>query len=101
MSSKSKAEAPQSVTIKLIEPVKYGSEMVEELVVKPPRARHLREFPAKNQKVGDLMNVAALMCGRSDALIDELGMADWRQLEEVVSDFLDSSLGNGDGSSGP
>lgn len=85
----------EPVTIKLQKPVHHGSETISELVVQRPKAKHLRMLPAQ-PKTGDVLDLAAKLCGQPPSVIDELEMEDTSALLEVVGNFMEpgQKIGN-------
>lgn len=83
-----------SKTLKLKEPVQFGSDTISELILKKPKAKHFRNLPSQPD-VGDILDLASKLCDQPPSLIDELGVEDMAALLEVVHDFFPSSLGTG------
>jgi hypothetical protein len=95
----SEAKAPEAQgpkTVKLKTPVTWGSEVIFELTVQKPKAKHVRNLPAE-PKTGDLLDLAASLCGQTPRLIDELSIEDMTALMEVVGSFLGGGLKTGNG----
>ena len=77
----------EPVTYKLKHPVKVGSEEIFELTFQRPKAKHLRLLPS-DPKVGDLLNFAAKLAGKTPVEIDELEMEDTMEVLEIVGNFM-------------
>lgn len=82
------------VTIKLQEPVQFGTERVEELTLRAPRAKDFRRLPVA-PTVSDLLDLAGALAGQPRAVMDELGVADFTAVMEAVGDFVPGGLGTG------
>lgn len=80
--------------LKLKEPIAWGSEVISELEVRKPRAKHVRNLP-QEPKAGDLLDLAAALCGQTPRVIDELSIEDMQALLEVVGGFLGSGPATG------
>lgn len=78
--------------MKLLEPVNQGSEEINHLEVRKPRAKDLRKFPTQSKNLGDMLDFAAHLCGQPPSVIDQLGLEDAMNLFEVIMDFLPDSL---------
>lgn len=89
MIEKQAPEAQGPKTIKLTSPIQWGSEMIFELTVQKPKAKHVRNLPAE-PKTGDLLDLAASLCGLTPRAVDELSIEDMTALMEVVGSFLSS-----------
>lgn len=87
-------DAQTQKTVKLLSPVTWGSEVIFELVVQKPKAKHVRNLPAE-PKTGDLLDLAASLCGQTPRMIDELSIEDMTALMEVVGSFLGNGLKTG------
>jgi hypothetical protein len=72
--------------------VKVHGEIVEEIVLTEPTARHLRALPiGKALSVGTLLDVAANVSGWPPSAIDQLNGKDTFAVVEALSSFLDRS----------
>lgn len=81
-------------TVKLKDPIQFGSETISELVLQKPKAKHFRALPTQPD-TGDILNLAGKLCGQPPSVIDELSIEDMAAVMEAVSDFLPSSLATG------
>ena len=77
------------MTIKLIEPISWGSETISELVFQKPKAKHMRDLPA-SPTTGDILNLSGKLCGQPPMVIDELSITDMKVVLETVAGFLGS-----------
>lgn len=75
------------VTIRLFYPIKFGSDVIEDLVFRRPKGKDMRDVPSK-VAVGDMMKLAARLCGQPPSVMDELEMPDFNRVTEVVGNFL-------------
>jgi hypothetical protein len=78
------------IVIKLGIPIKFGTETISELKMRPGKAKDFRDLPIE-PKLGDYLNVAAKLCGQPPSVIDELDPTD---LAEVMS-AVGKLMGNG------
>jgi len=72
-------------------PIPFGKqETIEELTFREPRGKDYRAFPLQMEKldIGQLLQFAAKITGRTDRQIDELGGADVMRVVEVASGFF-------------
>lgn len=92
-------------TIKLIEPVTFGSETVTELTI-TRKLKHLRGHALRvtsdgrgngglDIDFGTLIDLGAKMVGRPPAFLEELGEDDQCVIIEEARDFLLARLGTG------
>lgn len=77
----------QPKVLKLKEAIKFGSEDISELTIRAPKAKDIRGLPAQ-PNTGDILNLAAKLCGQTPSVIDELGMEDTVELLEIVGNFM-------------
>ncbi len=82
------------VTVKLKEPIPFGSETIAELTLRKPKAKDFRRMPM-NPGVGDLLDLAGQLSGQPKVVIDELGAEDMHEVLERVGDFFPSGRGTG------
>lgn len=87
MSETKALDAQGAKKVTLSTPVTWGSEVIFELTVQKPKAKHVRNLPAE-PKTGDLLDLAAALCGQTPRMIDELSIEDMTTLMEVVGSFL-------------
>lgn len=80
----------KSVKYTLQEPFNFGSEEITEIVLKRPKGKHLKKLPME-PTMGDFLDLAARLCDRSPAFIDEMDVIDVQEVAEIVQGFL----GNG------
>lgn len=74
-------------TIKLAEPIQFGSETIEELVFRKPKAKDFRSMPV-DPGVGDLLNLAGRLAGQPPSVIDDLSVEDMLAVLEIVEGFI-------------
>jgi len=85
-----KAYKPKEVTLKLEEPIEWGSEMIEELVLKRPTAKDI-EHLSSNPTMKELMTIGANCARQPIAMIRKMDGGDAMALVEIVGDFLENS----------
>lgn len=84
-----------SVKLQLAEPIKYGSDTINELEVRKPKAKDLRKFPTNAKTLGEMLDFAGHLCGQAPSVIDELSIEDAMKLFEVIMNFLPDGLKTG------
>ena len=75
------------LTVKLSEPMQFGSETIAELKFRKPKAKDFRglQMPLS---MGALLDLAGHLAAQPKSVIDELGLADTKKVLEVIGDFL-------------
>lgn len=84
----------RTVTVTLSEPVEFGSETFEELVLRRPRAKDLENLSSE-PKVKELLEVARRCANVPRSVMDRLDGEDAMTVVEAVADFLDSGQKTG------
>jgi hypothetical protein len=74
-------------TIALKEPIKFGTETITEFVLRPPKAKDFRKFPA-TPTTGDMLDLAGQLAGQPKQVIDEIGIEDMMRVLEEIGVFL-------------
>lgn len=83
-----------TVTVKLKEPVQFGSQVVDELVLRRPKAKDFRRLPME-PTLGDILDLAGALSGQPKPVIDELGVEDLMEVSRIVGDFMPGGLASG------
>lgn len=78
-----------SVKISLVEPIIYGSNKYEHLILKKPKAKHLKNIKMKDMDMSTILGLASTLSAEAPSVIDELGMEDLGEVMGVVTDFLE------------
>ncbi len=83
-----------TTTIKLLDPVQFGEELIEELLIKPT-ARACKDFSLPMSAEGSLVYqpyalaaVGVKMAGRPPALLDKMSVRDMNTLGLAVLSFF-------------
>lgn len=85
-----------SKTLKLKHPIKYGSEEIQELTFKKPKAKDLRGLKiGSTLTMGDIIDLGAKMSGNAPSVLDELEVDDLMEVAEIVGNFIGSSQETG------
>lgn len=84
----------EPVTVKLKSPVRLGSQVVDELVIRRPKAKDFRRFPAE-PNTGDLLDLAGQLCGQPRPVMDELDLEDFTEVMRIVGGFMPGGPGTG------
>jgi hypothetical protein len=82
------------ITVKLEEPIQFGSRTIDELTLRKPKAKDMRQFPL-NPQMGDMLDLASRLAGEPTSIIDELSVQDMTRVVEVIGDFLGASQATG------
>lgn len=75
------------IKIALSEPIKFGSENINELVFRKPKAKDFRQLKMP-LSMGELLDLAGKLAGQPPSVIDELSVDDTKKVLEVVGNFL-------------
>ena len=70
----------------LVNPITFGSEVIDHLELMEPKAKHIRKMPAE-PIVDDVLKVCADLACRNDAFMDELSLKDVNSLGEFFGAF--------------
>lgn len=82
------------VTITLSEPIEAHGQTIEQLVIEPPRGKHLRALPVKQRlDMGDLLDLAGACTGLPPSAMDQLSAADVLAVVEAMGNFLGGAPG--------
>jgi hypothetical protein len=78
-------------TVKLRVPIQFGSETIEELAIRRPKAKDLRRLSLKDGAELDMvLTLTSRLTGQPDGVIDQLEGADLVEVLEIVAGFLPS-----------
>lgn len=77
----------KSITIKLEDPIQWGEETIEEVILKPIRGKHIKNLPAQ-PALKDLLVIASKISGVSSAVFDEMASSDIMKIAEAVGELL-------------
>lgn len=75
----------------LKKPIKFGEEMVEQIIIQPPKTKHLRKMPLQPSP-DDIMNLVSVLSGTTSAEINELGSVDYYGLLNCMGELLADGL---------
>lgn len=79
----------KAITIKLVEPIKWGKEEeIEEIVLQVPKAKHVKDMNLKDPNVNDILKLTSKLSQISLSALDELGMEDLMAVTEAVGNLL-------------
>lgn len=90
----------EPVVIKLRKSITYGSRTVEELTIRPPKAKDLRRVKESDTAMQTSLNMASWLSGEVSEVVDELEGEDLAKVLEVVDTFFRKLRGTGAKSSG-
>lgn len=81
-------------TVKLREPISIGSQTIDQLEFRKPKAKDFRQLPL-DPKFGDMLTLAGKIAGQPDVVMDELCTEDMMAVVEAVAGFMPAGLGTG------
>lgn len=87
--------ADGSETLYLREPLTFGEESIDHLIIKKPKAKHLKGVDLNKMGIDTTLAVLSKLTGQFPQALEELGMADLGAATEVVKDFLADLLQDG------
>ncbi len=77
------------VTIKLRQPIEFGKETIDEIVLRPPVGKDFRDLPMRDGYLLDtLLVMAERLSGRPSSVIDRLGGDDLMEVLDVAGGFM-------------
>lgn len=77
----------QLKVLKLKEPIQFGSDTIDQLEIRKPKAGDMRSMPTE-PKMTDLLDLGGRLCGQPPSVINELGIEDMMMLLEIVGNFI-------------
>lgn len=84
-------------TIKLLEPIEWGSETKEVLVIsRRLKAKDFKGMRATDMKFDDSLKLISKASGESISFIEEMDAGDFMVAQQVVQSFLPPSLTTGE-----
>jgi len=88
MSGQDTKSANEPVLIKLRSPIVFGSKRIEEITVRPIKAKHLRSYKASEEPMKSTLAMASKLTGELPEVIDELEGDDLRDVLAAVNAFF-------------
>lgn len=73
---------------KLTNPIKWGNEIISELVFREIVAKDLRSIKLSSMQFGDILDLAAKLSGHPPSVLDQLSMADVTGVVQNVGERL-------------
>lgn len=83
------------ITIKLRKPITFGSRVVEQLIIRPVKAKDLRRIKASDSNLQTTLNLASWLSGEVAEVIDELEGEDLAEVVSAVDGFFGKLLATG------
>ncbi len=82
----------------LVEPVKFGSEMITELQIRRPKAKDIRAVRSgpQVQAFGETLDLIGRLACQPKAVVDELDMEDVDAISDIIKGFSKSGPETGD-----
>lgn len=72
---------------KLKTPIQIGSEKIEVLKFRVPKAKDFREMPM-SPKFGDMLNLAAKISNNPPSTMDQLSVIDMQEVLTLMGEFM-------------
>lgn len=96
MSAEKQSDGSYKITLE--EPLKAGSQVITELVVKPMRAKHMGGMPLDKaaMQFSHLLEIAGRLTGQPPVILGEIRGRDLATLLEIVGGFFSDFLPTGD-----
>ena len=82
----------QPITVKLQDPIEFGSETISELILQVPKAKHIKTINVQNPSIADILKIASKLSLVSEAALDELTIDDMVAVSDAVGNLLGSGL---------
>lgn len=79
--------AGETTTVTLAEPIQFGTERIDALTFRRPKAKDFRAFPM-DPKFGDILDLAGKLAAQPKAVMDELGVEDLGKVMDLVGSFV-------------
>lgn len=95
MTADTSADQEDRKIIRLKEPIKQGSDFINELRFRRPKAGDLRALDNVTGDVARALALAERLTGEPVVLLDRLGIEDFVTVNQVLDGFLPSGLGTG------
>jgi hypothetical protein len=78
----------EPVVVRLRKPITFGNRTVEQLNIRPPKAKDMRRMRESDGRMATALKMASLLTGEIDEVIDELEGLDLGEVIGVVNDFF-------------
>ena len=91
----------EPVTIKLRKPITYGSRVIDQLTIRPIKAKDLRRVGGDDSLLKASLNMASWLSGEVSEVIDELEGEDLAEVLGVVERFFGAVQATGASASRP
>lgn len=80
------------VTVVLRDPIKFGSQTITELTIRPAKAKDLRGLQTRTgYELDTALALASRLTGQPNPVIDELAGEDFAEVMAAVADFMPGS----------
>lgn len=76
------------VVIKLQDPVEYGSEVIYELKLQKPKAKHFKRLSFDNPSFPEMLEILGQLAGQPPSVIDELSWVDTQTATGILGNLL-------------
>lgn len=76
------------IVIKLEVPIERGSEVIYELQLQRPKAKHFKKMNMADASMEDALELLSQLSGQPPSVIDELAMEDFTAASEIVGNLF-------------
>lgn len=83
-----------SATLKLEYPMEWGDELIEEITITRPKAKHLSLF-SDEDRLGSLILIAQQNSEYTPAFFEELDISDGARVADMIAGFLENGQKTG------
>lgn len=88
MSDETKPVANEPVVIKLRKPITLGNRTIDQITIRPVKAKHMRAIKQSDSDMATTLLMASKLSGEISEVIDELEGEDLREVLEAVNAFF-------------
>lgn len=76
------------VLLKLQEPIEYGTQVIDELKLQRPKAKHFKKLNFDAPSFPELLDILGQLAGLPPSVIDELGWEDTQAATALLGNLL-------------
>ena len=84
-----------ATTVKLNDPITFGSEIIAELTIQQPKAKHFKGLSLKMDSFSDMLDFTGRLSGQPNAVIEELSFQDMQAVFAGLESFLQTGQATG------
>ena len=76
------------IVLKLQDPIEYGAEVIAELSIQKPRAKHFKRLSFEAPSFAEMLDVLGQLAGQPPSVIDELSWEDTQAATAILGNLL-------------